>query len=109
MSPSIFIDGEHGTTGLQIRTRLEERKDINLMSLAAENRRNVGLRRQMLNEADLVIPCLPDDASRESVSMIDNPLVKVIDASTAHPGKECECCMYVKQHCLRTSRTTRYR
>ena len=84
MSPSIFIDGEHGTTGLQIRTRLEERKDIHLMSLAVGDRRNVELRRQMLNEADLVILCLPDGASREAVSMIDNPLVKIIDASTAH-------------------------
>ena len=84
MSPTIFIDGEHGTTGLQIRTRLEKRKDIDLISLAVGDRRNVGLRRQMLNEADLVILCLPDEAARESVSMIENPIVKVIDASTAH-------------------------
>jgi len=84
MSPSIFIDGEHGTTGLQIRTRLEGRKDIELMSLAVDNRRNVDMRRRMLNEADLVVLCLPDDAARESVSMIENPHVKVVDASTAH-------------------------
>lgn len=84
MTARVFIDGEHGTTGLQIRTRLEGRSDVALMSLAQEDRRNVDLRREMLNEADLVILCLPDDAARDSVSMIDNPKVKVIDASTAH-------------------------
>ena len=54
------------------------------MSLAQDDRRNVDLRREMLNSADLVILCLPDDAAREAVAMIDNPAVKVIDASTAH-------------------------
>lgn len=84
MTAQIFIDGEHGTTGLQIRTRLEGRSDIGLMSLAQEDRRNVDLRREMLNEADLVILCLPDDAAREAVSLIENAQVKVVDASTAH-------------------------
>lgn len=84
MAAKVFIDGEHGTTGLQIRTRLEARSDVELMSLGADDRRNVDLRREMLNGADLVILCLPDDAAREAVSMIDNPEVKVIDASTAH-------------------------
>ena len=80
----VFIDGEHGTTGLQIRTRLEGRSDVQLLSLAQEDRRNVDMRREMLNDADLVILCLPDDAARDSVAMIKNPKVKVIDASTAH-------------------------
>jgi N-acetyl-gamma-glutamyl-phosphate reductase len=84
MTAQIFIDGEHGTTGLQIRTRLEGRSDVQLMSLAQEDRRNVDMRREMLNDADLVILCLPDDAARDSVAMIENPKVKVIDASTAH-------------------------
>jgi N-acetyl-gamma-glutamyl-phosphate reductase len=84
MTAQIFIDGEHGTTGLQIRTRLEGRSDVELMSLAQKDRRNVDLRREMLNDADLVILCLPDDAARDAVAMIENPKVKVIDASTAH-------------------------
>ena len=84
MSATVFIDGEHGTTGLQIRTRLEGRTDVELLSLAVDDRRDINMRREMLNEADLVILCLPDDAARESVSMIQNPNVKVVDASTAH-------------------------
>ena len=84
MTAQVFIDGEHGTTGLQIRTRLEGRSDVQLMSLAQEDRRNMDMRREMLNDADLVILCLPDDAARDSVAMIKNPKVKVIDASTAH-------------------------
>ena len=84
MTAQIFIDGEHGTTGLQIRTRLEGRGDVQLMSLAQKDRRNVNIRREMLNDADLVILCLPDDAARDAVAMIENPKVKVIDASTAH-------------------------
>jgi N-acetyl-gamma-glutamyl-phosphate reductase len=84
MAAQVFIDGEHGTTGLQISTRLEGRRDVQLMSLAQEDRRNVDMRREMLNDADLVILCLPDDAARDSVTMIENPKVKVIDASTAH-------------------------
>ena len=68
----------------EIPTRLEGRTDVELLSLAVDDRRDIAMRRQMLNEADLVILCLPDDAARESVSMIQNPNVKVVDASTAH-------------------------
>ena len=84
MSARIFIDGEAGTTGLQIRTRLESRADIELISLSEHNRKDAGARRDALNSVDLAILCLPDDAAREAVAMIENPDVKVIDASTAH-------------------------
>jgi len=84
MSARIFIDGEVGTTGLQIRARLENRADIEIVSLSEANRKDAGARRDMLNSVDLAILCLPDDAAREAVAMIENPDVKVIDASTAH-------------------------
>lgn len=84
MSARIFIDGEVGTTGLQIRARLENRDDIEIISLSEQNRKDAGARRDMLNAADLAILCLPDAAAREAVAMIENPDVKVIDASTAH-------------------------
>ena len=78
----VFIDGEAGTTGLEIRERLEARKDLELI-LLADRRRDVEARREALNSADAVILCLPDDAAKEAVSMIENPSVRVIDASTA--------------------------
>ena len=83
MTHTIFIDGEAGTTGLEIRERLEARSDLELL-LLGERRRDVDARREALNGADAVILCLPDDAARDAVAMIDNPAVKVIDASTAH-------------------------
>jgi len=82
--PTIFIDGEHGTTGLLIRDLLRERADIDLISIAPDKRKDQAERKRLLNAADLAILCLPDDAARESVAMIDNPAVRVIDASTAH-------------------------
>lgn len=88
MTAKVFIDGEHGTTGLQILARLQGRNDIELISLAQEDRRNFDLRREMLNEADLVILCLPDDAAQEAVALIENPRVRVVDASTAHRVSE---------------------
>ncbi|RZJ19304.1 MAG: N-acetyl-gamma-glutamyl-phosphate reductase [Brevundimonas sp.] len=83
MTHTIFIDGEAGTTGLEIRERLEARQDLQLM-LLGDRRRDVEARREALNTADAVILCLPDDAAKEAVSMIDNQAVRVIDASTAY-------------------------
>jgi N-acetyl-gamma-glutamyl-phosphate reductase len=80
----VFIDGEAGTTGLQIRQRLARRADIQLLAIDPDLRKDPAARQACLNGADAVILCLPDDAAREAVSLIDNPAVKVIDASTAH-------------------------
>ena len=80
---TLFIDGEAGTTGLDVLRRLEARDDLELI-LLGERRRDVAARREALNAADAVILCLPDDAAREAVAMVENPAVKVIDASTAY-------------------------
>jgi N-acetyl-gamma-glutamyl-phosphate reductase len=83
MKPKIFIDGEHGTTGLQIRGRLAGRDDLEVISVPAERRKDPAARAEFLNAADVAILCLPDDAARESVSLITNDTTRVIDASTA--------------------------
>ena len=83
MTHTVFIDGEAGTTGLEIRQRLEARGDLELILLGGR-RRDVEARREALNGADAVILCLPDQAARDAVAMIDNPAVRVIDASTAY-------------------------
>jgi N-acetyl-gamma-glutamyl-phosphate reductase len=84
MSVSVFIDGAVGTTGLEIRERLAGRADIQLISLDEDRRKDAGARAEALNGADFVILCLPDDAAREAVGLIENPHTRVIDASTAH-------------------------
>ncbi|HKU54814.1 MAG TPA: N-acetyl-gamma-glutamyl-phosphate reductase, partial [Rhizomicrobium sp.] len=80
----IFIDGAAGTTGLEIRERLAGRSTLSLIALSDAERKDTGARKAALNAADLVILCLPDEAAREAVSLIDNPATRVIDASTAH-------------------------
>ena len=80
----IFIDGGAGTTGLEIRERLAGRADLSLMVLPEAMRKDAGARKEALNGADVVILCLPDEAAREAVRLIDNPATRVIDASSAH-------------------------
>lgn len=80
----VFIDGKEGTTGLQIFERLGRRNDVEIISLPEELRKDVESRRKCINEADIVFLCLPDQAAIESVSLVENKEVKVIDASTAH-------------------------
>jgi len=84
MSIKVFIDGEAGTTGLQIRERLAPRADITLLSIDPARRKDDDARRDLLNAADAVILCLPDAAAKAAVALIDNDSVKVIDASTAY-------------------------
>ncbi len=84
MAITVFIDGEAGTTGLQIRERLAGRRDITVSSVDPARRKDPAARAALLNAADIVILCLPDEAAREAVALINNPAVKVIDASTAH-------------------------
>src|SRR5829696_6849246 len=84
MKPAVFIDGEAGTTGLQIRSRLAGRQDLEILSIDPDRRKDAAERAKLLNAADLVVLCLPDDAAREAVALIENPKVKVVDASSAH-------------------------
>lgn len=86
--PKIFIDGESGTTGLQIYSRLNQRDDIELVSIDASKRKDATERAKLLNAVDVVILCLPDDAAREAVSLVINNNVKILDASSAHRTAE---------------------
>ena len=81
---TIFIDGEAGTAGLQIRQRLAARSDVSLFTIDASRRKDTDARRELLNSADIAILCLPDDAAREAVAMIETASTRVIDASSAH-------------------------
>ncbi|CAG2148523.1 N-acetyl-gamma-glutamyl-phosphate reductase [Cupriavidus plantarum] len=83
-SPIVFIDGDQGTTGLQIHDRLRDRTDLTLLTLPADERKDPRRRAEAINACDIAILCLPDAAARESVAAIVNPAVRVIDASSAH-------------------------
>ncbi len=80
----VFIDGSAGTTGLRIRERLENRRDLEFIVIAEELRKNVEARRMALNEADVAFLCLPDAAALDAVALVENPSTVVIDTSTAH-------------------------
>lgn len=83
MVARVFIDGEAGTTGLQIRERLAARRDIELLSIPDHLRKDIAARADLLNSADAAILCLPDDAAKESVALIESDTTRVIDASSA--------------------------
>lgn len=82
--PRVFIDGDQGTTGLQIQQRLAARRDLQVVTLPGEQRKDRQRRAAAINGCDFAILCLPDAAAREAVAAIDNPAVRVIDASSAH-------------------------
>lgn len=84
MATRIFVDGQEGTTGLQINERLQKRLDLEILKIDPEKRKDMEERKKLLNKADIVFLCLPDDAARESVSFVDNDSTRIIDASTAH-------------------------
>ncbi|MBI5256358.1 MAG: N-acetyl-gamma-glutamyl-phosphate reductase [Burkholderiales bacterium] len=84
MQPTVFIDGDQGTTGLQIVDRLRARTDLRLLRLPPEQRKHPQRRAEALNQCDVAILCLPDAAAREAVAMVHNPAVRIIDASSAH-------------------------
>ena len=84
MAKKVFIDGKAGTTGLRIYERLEQFEGVELISLSEEKRKDKESRKEALNSADIAFLCLPDDAARESVSLIENENTVVIDTSTAH-------------------------
>ncbi|GAA6618814.1 N-acetyl-gamma-glutamyl-phosphate reductase [Scytonema sp. NUACC26] len=86
--PKIFIDGESGTTGLQIYSRLNQRDDLELVSIEASKRKDLTERAKLINAVDVAILCLPDDAAREAVSYVNNDKVKILDASTAYRTAE---------------------
>jgi N-acetyl-gamma-glutamyl-phosphate reductase len=82
--PLVFIDGDQGTTGLQLLDRLRLRTDLRLLSLPEAERRHTARRTQALNDCDIALLCLPDAAAREAVALVQRPAVRLIDASSAH-------------------------
>ena len=84
MKPKIYIDGKDGTTGLQIYDRLAGRKDLELLLIDEDKRKDTAERQKLMNAADIVFLCLPDAAAIEAVELVTNPETCIIDASTAH-------------------------
>lgn len=84
MKIKVFVDGEAGTTGLEINSRLKARNDIELLAIDPAKHRDREERKKFINNSDICFLCLPDDAAREAVSLVSNPDTKIIDASTAH-------------------------
>ncbi len=84
MTFSVFVDGQEGTTGLQINELLASRSDISLLRIDADKRKDLAERRRLINASDVTFLCLPDDAAKESAALVENPRTCVIDASTAH-------------------------
>lgn len=80
----IFIDGSEGTTGLRIFERFQNRDDVEIMKIDPEKRKDKDERKKLINSADIAFLCLPDVAARESVSLVENENVCIIDSSTAH-------------------------
>ena len=84
MKAKVFIDGSEGTTGLRIHERFAGRNDIELLTIAGDLRKDRAERKRLINESDITFLCLPDDAAREAVSLVENERVRIIDTSTAH-------------------------
>lgn len=84
MTSLVFIDGDQGTTGLQVREWLADRTDLRLLQLPADQRKSTAHRAEALNDCDIALLCLPDEAAREAVALVRRPGVRVIDASSAH-------------------------
>ena len=82
--PTVFVDGQEGTTGLRIHEYLAKRSDIELLRIDADKRKDAAERARRLNAADVAFLCLPDAAAKEAVALVTNPNTCVIDASTAH-------------------------
>ncbi len=84
MPYTVFVDGQEGTTGLQINEYLAQRSDIEVLRIAPEKRKDLAERKRLINASDVTFLCLPDAAAKESVGLVENPNTCVIDASTAH-------------------------
>jgi N-acetyl-gamma-glutamyl-phosphate reductase len=84
MTFTVFVDGQEGTTGLQINELLAKRTDIELIRIDPEKRKDIAERKRLINASDITFLCLPDDAAKESAALVDNPKTCLIDASTAH-------------------------
>ena len=85
---TVFVDGQHGTTGLKIHEYLLKHPNVKLLNIDYEMRRDIKTRKEYINNADLVFLCLPDNAAKEAVSLVENNHTKIIDASTAHRTKD---------------------